>query len=468
MLGMHLGQRVVLVLVLGLVLGTGLAAPAGAEDPSPTTLRMNGDPAYADQDTRLDLELLRGDGTPVAGATVSVERRTGGVWTQLAVVTTDATGRAATPATLARRSEDNVFRASYLGDPLTAPSETGPVLVALVRRSTRLTVGGPGQVVDEQSVPVRVRWQTGSGLPVRGVVKLFRRNGSGDWRLAARLSTGDDGLAEITLRPRVDTRWKAKAARLDWVEGDRSGVHRIDNLPPGIPVSLPKAAPAPRINLPDQPHAVGDGPNPVIGPIPQGVWNQMTGRSWHRGCPVGRSSLRYLKINYWDFRGYRHRGELVAHADAIGQMAGALSAMYRKNLPIRSMYRVDRFGWSKRLRGADDYRSMAADNTSAFNCRGVVGNPGVRSPHSYGRSLDVNPWENPYRSRQGTVPNSWWPSRSHPRVAWRSRSHAVVQTMASHGLRWTYGTSDAHHFDAGGRHARLVARWGDCGGVVCK
>jgi hypothetical protein len=129
---------------------------------------------------------------------------------------------------------------------------------------------------------------------------------------------------------------------------------------------------------------------------------------------------------------------------------------------------VDRFGWSTRLRGADDYRSMAADNTSAFNCRGVVGNPGVRSPHSYGRSLDVNPWENPYRSRQGTVPNTWWPSRSHPRVAWRSRSHRVVQTMANHGLRWTYGTSDAHHFDAGGGHGRLVARWGDCGGVVCK
>ena len=270
------------------------------------------------------------------------------------------------------------------------------------------------------------------------------------------------------MTPRVDTRWRATARRLDWVEADRSPVHRIDNLPPGIPVRLPGAAPRPRVNLPDQPHAVGEGANPVVRPIPNRVWNQMTGRSWHSGCPVGRAGLRYLRINYWDYRGYRRRGELVASSGAVHQMADALAEMYRKNLPIRAMYRVDRFGWSKRVRGADDYRSMAAGNTSAFNCRDVVGKPGTRSPHSYGRSLDVNTWENPYRSRQGTVPNTWWMGHSHARVAWRSRSHRVVQVMASHGLRWTYGNGDTQHFDAGGGHGRMVARWGDCGGVVCK
>ena len=191
----------------------------------------------------------------------------------------------------------------------------------------------------------------------------------------------------------------------------------------------------------------------------------MTGRTWHQGCPVGRSSLRYLQINYWDYRGYRRRGELVAHASAIGKMAGALAEMYRKKLPIRAMYRVDRFGWSSRVHGGDDYRSMAAGNTSAFNCRDVVGRPGVRSPHAYGRSLDLNTWENPYRSRQGTVPNTWWMGHSHPRVAWRSRSHAVVQLMARHGLRWTYGNGDTQHFDAYGGRGRLAARYADCDGI---
>ncbi len=252
------------------------------------------------------------------------------------------------------------------------------------------------------------------------------------------------------MTPRVDTRWRATSVQQAWVQGDRSNVHLVDNIPPGDPVKLPKGAPKPRINLPPQPYAVGAGANPVVSGIPNRVWNQMTGRTWHRGCPVGRSGLRYLRINYWDYAGYRRRGELVASADAVNQMAGALAEMYRKKLPIRAMYREDRFGWSRKLQGANDYRSMAAGNTSAFNCRGVVGNPGTRSPHSYGRSLDLNTWENPYRSAQGTVPNSWWMGHSHARVAWRSRSHPVVRLMAAHGLRWTYGNGDTQHFDASG------------------
>ena len=87
----------------------------------------------------------------------------------------------------------------------------------------------------------------------------------------------------------------------------------------------------------------------------------------------------------------------------------------------------------------------------------VVNRPGVRSPHSYGRSLDVNTWENPYRSPTGLVPNAWWQSHSHPRVAWRSRDHRVVQILTRAGFRWTYGNGDTQHFDVGGGHGRAIA-----------
>ena len=56
------------------------------------------------------------------------------------------------------------------------------------------------------------------------------------------------------------------------------------------------------------------------------------------------------------------------------------------------------------------------------------------------------------------MPNSWWQSHSHPRVAWRSSSHRVVAIMARHGLRWTYGLGDTQHFDAVPRGA---SRGGD-------
>ena len=261
-------------------------------------------------------------------------------------------------------------------------------------------------------------------------------------------TTGSDGLATVSVRPRVDTRYRVRGRALPWVGGDTSPVLSVDNLPPGRPVVLPKGAPRPRITLPPQPRATAAGPAPVVTRIPDAVWRQMVGRTWHRGCPVGRAGLRLLRINYWGYDGYRHRGELVAATGAIREMSAALSALYRHRLPLRSLYREDRFGWSKRLHGANDYASMAAGNSSAFNCRGVVGNPSVRSPHSYGRSLDLNPWENPYRSRTGTVPNSWWQSHSDPRYAWRSSDHIVVRLLRAAGLRWTYGLGDTQHFDA--------------------
>ena len=47
--------------------------------------------------------------------------------------------------------------------------------------------------------------------------------------------------------------------------------------------------------------------------------------------------------------------------------------------------------------GGSDDRSMAADNTSGFNCRYAVA-PGPKrwSVHAYGEAIDVNTIENPY------------------------------------------------------------------------
>ncbi len=220
----------------------------------------------------------------------------------------------------------------------------------------------------------------------------------------------------------------------------------MDNVPPIDPVAYPAKAPRP-VGTPAQSRASGGWANAVITRISDSGWRSMVGRSWHRGCPVGRSGLRLLSINYWGFDGYRRRGQMVLSAAVVGRAAAALRDMYNQRFPIRRMYRVDRFGWSKRLQGADDYKSMRADNTSAFNCRSVVNRPGVRSPHATGRAVDINTWENPYRSATGLVPNSWWASRSHPKIAWRSSSHPVVRIWRSHGFRWTYGTGDSQHVD---------------------
>ena len=455
-LGLHSPLfRLSVVLAVVTLLAGGLVATAAAA-PTPTQLELQASPAYADSETTLRIRLLAGTGEPIAGAPVELERRQGESWVPLGTVVTDAEGRATHPVVLGRAGKDNAVRARYAGtEEHAAVSERAQL--QLKRRGSVLRLEAPGKVKDGRSVTVRVRWTAQGGVPVAdGKVTVQRSLAGGRWTQVRTVRTDAEGRASFRATPRQDSRWRARAPRLDWVKAAASPVRRIDNVPPGKPVRLPKAAPDPRRTLPAQARAVGQGANPVVTRIPARVWNHMTGISWRSGCPVGRSGLRLVRVNYWDYRGYARRGELVAATSAAPAMAAAFAEMYQRKLPVRAMYRVDRFGWGSRSRGGDDYASMAAGNTSAFNCRDVSGRPGVRSPHSYGRSLDVNPWENPYRSARGVVPNRWWLSRSHPRVAWRSSSHPVVELMRRHGFRWTYGLGDIHHFDYVGSAARAM------------
>ncbi|MBF4160061.1 M15 family metallopeptidase [Nocardioides acrostichi] len=454
-----LAHALVLV-VLAALLG---AAPTEAADAeSGASLTLDVPPGYADTDAPLTLTLLDADGAPLAGEQVQVERRKAGKWRQVATLTTDDQGAASTTLTRSKQPKDNRVRATWAGDPNATPpvdgASAGPLTMQLRPRSSRPRLLGPSSVVDEQSIDLTIRWRTGNGDPVSGRVKLQRRDPGQQWRTVRRPRTGDDGTHTFTTTPRVDTRWRVLTQRRPWIQRGVSPVKAVDNVPPGDPVVLPKAAPAPRRSLPRAPRAVGAGANAVVTGIPSGVWRSMVGRSWHRGCPVGRSQLRLLRVNYWGYDGYRYRGELVARADVMGQMRGVFETLYARDLPVRSMVRVDRFGWSPKLQGANDYASMAAGNTSAFNCRQVVGRPGVNSPHTYGRALDLNTWENPYYSAGRWWPDTWWVNRSHPRVAWRSTSHAVVRILKAHGFRWTYGTQDSQHFDAVPRNARVAPR----------
>ena len=101
----------------------------------------------------------------------------------------------------------------------------------------------------------------------------------------------------------------------------------------------------------------------------------MQGLTWRPGAPVGRADLRYLQINYWGFDGYRSRGEMVLNGATVTAAADAFTELYHRRFPIRQMVLPDRFGPMPRGShlGADDYASMAADNTSGFNYRYVDG-----------------------------------------------------------------------------------------------
>ena len=185
------------------------------------------------------------------------------------------------------------------------------------------------------------------------------------------------------------------------------------------------------------------------GPIDAATRERMTGVSWRPGCPVGLADLRLLKVRHWGFDGRVHRGRLVVHEDSARGLVRVLRRLFRLHFPIRRMRLVDAYG-------ADDHRSMAADNTSAFNCRFVSGTRRW-SEHAYGRAIDVNPVENPYADSDGYVsPPAGAPyrDRSQRVKGLIHRGGNVVRAFAAIGWEWGGYWSwpkDYQHFSATGR-----------------
>jgi hypothetical protein len=173
------------------------------------------------------------------------------------------------------------------------------------------------------------------------------------------------------------------------------------------------------------------------------------GKSWHPGCPVGAAGLRIVRISSWGFDGARHLGEIVVNRAVTGDVKVIFRTLYRAHFPIRRMTPVAAYG------GSDD-RSMAADNTSGFNCRYAVA-PGPRrwSVHAYGEAIDVNTVENPYLVGGRVLPaaGAAFVDRSRVRPGMAVAGGILVRAFASAGWlwggRWT-GSPDWQHFSKTG------------------
>jgi hypothetical protein len=190
------------------------------------------------------------------------------------------------------------------------------------------------------------------------------------------------------------------------------------------------------------------GPRPFSSKISK-VTRATVKHSWHPGCPVGVGDLRLLKMTYWGMDKKPHDGELVVNEDVANKIVKVFHKLYDERYPIRRMELVDKYGGS-------DFKSIEADNTSAFNCRNATGSS-TWSEHAYGLAVDLNPCENPYVTADGHE------AHKHCR-AFVDRSlhgpgivHAgdgVVRAFASAGWGWGgvwQGARDYQHFSANGR-----------------
>ena len=171
--------------------------------------------------------------------------------------------------------------------------------------------------------------------------------------------------------------------------------------------------------------------------------------SWRPGCPVDPGDLRLLTISHWGFDGLVKAGELVVHRSEANKVLGVFERLFELRFPIERMELIDKYQ-------ADDDLSVAANNTSAFNCRPVTGRPGTWSQHSYGWAIDINPVQNPFITAGKVSPPAAEPyrDRSLSRPGMIGPDDAVVRAFLSIGWEWGgywNNPKDYQHFSLTGR-----------------
>jgi hypothetical protein len=174
------------------------------------------------------------------------------------------------------------------------------------------------------------------------------------------------------------------------------------------------------------------------------------GQSWRSGCPVAPNDLRTIRLSYYGFDHAVHTGSIVVNESVAPTVGAVFRRLFDGQFPIRRMVPVAAYG-------GDDDASMAADNTSAFNCRAAVSSgPQHWSMHAYGKAIDVNPVENPYIFNGEVLPPNGAPyadrSRSSPGMA--KPGGTLVRAFAAYGWGWggTWSSSkDYQHFSTNGQ-----------------
>jgi D-alanyl-D-alanine carboxypeptidase len=170
--------------------------------------------------------------------------------------------------------------------------------------------------------------------------------------------------------------------------------------------------------------------------------------SYRPGCPVTPAQLRLVRVSHWGFDGRARVGAVVVRSGVARDIVTVFRRLYVARFPIRRLRPIDAYR-------ARDAASLAADNTSAFNCRYAIA-PGPKrwSAHAYGLAIDVNPVENPYLDRGAVRPPAGrrYLDRSRVRPGMAVPGGALVRAFAAVGWSWggRWSSPDYQHFSATG------------------
>ncbi len=161
--------------------------------------------------------------------------------------------------------------------------------------------------------------------------------------------------------------------------------------------------------------------------------------TYKKGCSIGPSKLSTITMTYRDYDGNIRDGVLIVRNTVAKDVEAAFKEAFDKGFRIAQMRNPD--VWK-----ANDVKMMAANNTSAYNCRKVTGNKKRMSPHSAGKSIDINPVQNPYRAGGKWYPHATYATERPTGVTGLLHGRSpMVKALKKRGFRWFSGW-DWHHF----------------------
>lgn len=128
-----------------------------------------------------------------------------------------------------------------------------------------------------------------------------------------------------------------------------------------------------------------------IVPMNEDIMDVIRGKSYpadDSDCRISPEELAYVYVLYVDFEGKTQKGGLICNKAIATDLLDIFRQLYEAEYPIEKIRLIDAYD-------ADDERSMADNNSSAFNYRVIAGTDRL-SNHAMGMAVDINPLYNPY------------------------------------------------------------------------
>jgi peptidoglycan LD-endopeptidase CwlK len=154
--------------------------------------------------------------------------------------------------------------------------------------------------------------------------------------------------------------------------------------------------------------------------------------------------MEVVKVDYLGFDGRDHVGQIVVHRDVAEDVIEIFKEIRAADFPIVKMVPIVAYRWN-------DQVSMGDQNSSGFNYRMTEG-PGVSgtilSKHSFGRAIDLNPYQNPFVGADGKSPHPYVPGEKGVLTG----DSEVVKIFKRHGWKWGgdwKNGKDYQHFEKG-------------------